>query len=100
MDRHTFKTVMTETILPEINKLRDAGQEEYARDEDDVFANFKRVGEQLDIPKEKALLTYFLKHVDGICSWANGHTSQREKVDGRIGDAIVYLCLLWGMLEE
>ncbi len=100
MNRVEFKHLMEETILPKINKLRDAGQDEYARENEDVFANFKRVGKQLDMPKEKALLTYFLKHVDGICSWANGHQSQREGVEGRIADAIVYLCLLYGMTEE
>ena len=45
-------------------------------------------------------MTYFMKHIDGIASHINGHTSQREDVTGRITDAIVYLCLLWGMVDE
>jgi len=41
-----------------------------------------------------------LKHIDGICSFVEGHKSQREDVRGRITDVIVYLCLLWGMVEQ
>ena len=41
-----------------------------------------------------------IKHIDGLCSWVDGHKSQRENVRGRITDVIVYCCLLWGMVEE
>ena len=46
------------------------------------------------------LLVYLLKHIDGICSYVKGHKSQREDVRGRMTDVIVYICLLWGMVEE
>tara|TARA_R110002012_G_scaffold61490_3_gene161239 strand:- start:3391 stop:3582 length:192 start_codon:yes stop_codon:yes gene_type:complete len=45
-------------------------------------------------------MVYLLKHIDGIASFVNGYQSQREDVRGRITDAIVYLCLLWGMIDE
>tara|TARA_Y100000310_G_C20509786_1_gene728235 strand:+ start:671 stop:823 length:153 start_codon:yes stop_codon:yes gene_type:complete len=45
-------------------------------------------------------MVYLLKHVDGITAYIEGHKSQREDVRGRIKDAIVYLMLLWGMIEE
>ena len=86
--------------MKEVIVTREQGQKEYARTQNDVFANFKRVAADLETTPEKVLLTYFLKHKDGIASWANGHTSQREDVRGRIKDAIVYLILLWGMVEE
>tara|TARA_Y100000593_G_scaffold39261_1_gene75941 strand:- start:356 stop:523 length:168 start_codon:yes stop_codon:yes gene_type:complete len=54
----------------------------------------------LDINREKVLLVYLLKHVDGIKAYVNGYQSQREDVRGRITDVIVYLMLLWGMIEE
>ena len=96
---------------------RDAGQKEYAHHKDNVFANFERVAKKLgdpisrpDIPKEdpvcskitreRVLLVYLLKHIDGICAHVDGHESQREDVRGRIKDAMVYLMLLWGMIEE
>ena len=87
-------------IFSIVNKTRDEGQAEYARADEDVFANFRRVGSYTGQPKEAVLMTYFTKHIDGIASHINGHTSQREDVTGRITDAIVYLCLLWGMVDE
>ena len=45
-------------------------------------------------------MTYMLKHIDGIAAFVKGHKSQREDVRGRITDCIVYLMLLWGMIEE
>ena len=65
-----------------------------------MFANFERVANTLDISKEKALMVYLLKHIDGIVSYIEGHQSQREDVRGRLTDVIVYSMLLWGMIEE
>mgnify|MGYP003648803593 CR=1 FL=1 len=84
----------------EISKTRESGQKEYAHSKDNVFANFERIGKALQISREKVLMTYLLKHVDGIKAYVNGHQSQREDVRGRITDIIVYLMLLWGMVEE
>ena len=80
--------------------MREAGQKEYAQNPSNAFANFERVAEHIDSSKEKILMVYLLKHIDGITSFVKGHKSQREDVRGRITDAIVYLCLLWGMIED
>mgnify|MGYP003634511893 FL=1 len=80
--------------------MRAAGQKEYARKQNNAFANFERVAENLDIDKKEVLLVYLLKHIDGICAHVKGHKSQREDVRGRITDSIVYLCLLWGMVDS
>ena len=45
-------------------------------------------------------MVYLLKHIDGIMAYINGHKSQREGVEGRITDAIVYLLLLRGMVDN
>jgi hypothetical protein len=87
-------------MIKEVKSTRDSGQKEYAHTEDNVFANFERVAEGLNISREQALMVYLMKHMDGINAWIKGHKSQREDVSGRIKDAIVYLCLLWGMSEE
>jgi hypothetical protein len=87
-------------IFQKIQKTREAGQKEYARKQDNAFANFERVANHIGISKEKVLMVYLLKHIDGIGSFVNGHKSQREDVRGRITDAIVYLCLLWGMIND
>tara|TARA_X000001382_G_scaffold68339_1_gene47458 strand:+ start:508 stop:858 length:351 start_codon:yes stop_codon:yes gene_type:complete len=86
-------------MINRIKSTRDSGQKEYAHDEDNVFANFDRVANCLDISREKALMVYMLKHIDGISSYIQGHHSQREDVSGRITDAIVYLFLLWAMID-
>ena len=87
-------------ILKEVTVTRDAGQAEYSHDDSDVFANFNRVSDLLDIDRKKVLMTYMLKHVDGIAAYVKGHKSQRENVTGRITDCVVYLMLLWAMIEE
>lgn len=86
-------------IFNEIITLREDGQKEYARDEDNVFANFDRIAADLGISREKVLWVYVMKHRDGIAAYINGHTSQREDVRGRIKDHILYLILLWGMID-
>tara|TARA_R100001594_G_scaffold3196_5_gene12154 strand:- start:8444 stop:8731 length:288 start_codon:yes stop_codon:yes gene_type:complete len=86
--------------IEEVLKTRDEGQKEYAHTEDNVFANFERTGALIDVPREKTLLIFLLKHIDGIVSYIKGHKSQREDVRGRITDAIVYLLLLRGMIED
>ena len=86
--------------MMKVKKTRDEGQKEYAHTEENVFANFERVAESLEISKEQALMVYLIKHMDGINAWVKGHKSQREDVTGRIKDAIVYLCLLWGMASQ
>ena len=97
---HSEMHKLMNSILDNIVKIRDEGQKEYAHDSNDVFANFNRVGNLLEVDKKKVLMTYMLKHVDGIAAFVKGHKSQREDVRGRITDCIVYLMLLWGMIEE
>ena len=87
-------------IIKEVTLVRNEGQKEYAHDKEDVFANFNRVASLLEEDRKKVLMTYMLKHVDGIAAFVKGHKSQREDVTGRITDCIVYLMLLWGMIED
>lgn len=99
MTRDEMGLVMRQ-VFEECHGLRDAGQQEYAHDNENAFANFERVAARLRLTREKVLLVYAEKHMDGIHSYVNGHRSQRENVTGRINDMIVYLCLLRGMIEE
>ena len=89
-----------EKIWSEVQLTRDDGQKEYAHAESNVFANFDRVGSLLEIGSERTLMVYLLKHIDGITAHIKGYKSQREDVRGRIKDSIVYLMLLWAMIEE
>ena len=98
--RHIEMLNLIDDILLKVKDMHTEGQKEYAMTQDNVFANFERIAANLDISREQALMVYLLKHMDGINAWIKGHKSQRENVTGRIKDAIVYLCLLWGMTEE
>ena len=93
-------TSLMDNIWKQVQKTRDDGQKEYAHDQDNVFANFNRVGNLLNVKPGNVLLVYLMKHIDGITAYLAGHKSQREDIRGRIKDAIVYLCLLWAMVEE
>ena len=91
---------LMEYIFNEVTRIRNAGQSEYARDLKNVFANFERVASFVGESREKVLLTYMIKHVDGLCAYADGHKSQREDVRGRLTDIIVYCILMWGMVVD
>ena len=91
---------LVDEIFSKVKKIRDAGQQEYARDIDNVFANFERVASFAGDSREKVLLTYMIKHIDGLCAYADGHNSQREDVRGRLTDIIVYCCLFWGVVVD
>ena len=99
MNRKKMETLINQ-VFKKIQTVRAAGQKEYAQNLNNAFANFERVAKKIDSSREKVLLVYLLKHIDGITSFVNGHKSQREDVRGRITDAIVYLCLLWAMVDE
>jgi hypothetical protein len=88
-----------ERVFDEIRAVRAAGQKEYAHDEDNAFANFQRAGADLGLDQKEVLWIFAMKHRDGVASYIKGHRSQREDVRGRVMDLIMYLILLWGMVE-
>jgi len=99
MTKEEMKLVMTK-VFGECEMLRNAGQAEYAHKNEEAFTNFMKLASDLNISREKILIVYFKKHYDGVVAYLNGHVSQREPVQGRINDMIVYLCLLRGMIDE
>jgi hypothetical protein len=89
-----------DSIIAQCLKMRDTKGKEYARSED-RFDNFNRLAQTLGISREKVLWVYCTKHLDGITSYVNnGQTYSDERIRGRIVDAITYLMLLAGMVEE
>ena len=98
MTKDQFDDLFT-SIIDQVKSTRDDGQKEYAHDEINVFANFERTARQLNTTREKVLMTFLMKHMDGIVAHINGHESQREDIRGRVKDAIVYLTLYWAMVE-
>ena len=98
--KHNEMLRLINAIFEQVESMHTEGQKEYAMDEDNVFANFERIANQTGQNKEMVLWVYIMKHIDGIASYLRGHRSQREEVQGRLTDAIVYLCILWGMIES
>ena len=87
-------TSFVEDIFERLRATRAAGQDEYARNSENVFANFDRIATLLDQSREEVILTYLMKHLDGIISHVRGHVGQREGIEGRFDDLHVYLLLL------
>ena len=100
MTNKEFDALFNNVIIPSIIKTRNSGGEEYARDEENIFANFQRISDSLDITVEECIMVYAMKHIDGIVAHVQGTTSQREDVRGRLTDLIVYMCLLWAYLVK
>jgi len=98
--KHKEMLNLIDSVFYKVKSMHTEGQKEYAMTEDNVFANFERIANQTGQSKEMILWIYLMKHIDGIASYLRGHKSQREDVRGRLTDAIVYLCILWGMIED
>lgn len=73
------------------------GQQEYAHEH--AFGNFLRTADECGLSPEMVWLVLFHKHIDGIAGYVRGYKQHREPIQGRILDAIVYLLILWGMVE-
>ena len=89
-----------EKVFRECMETRDAGQKEYAHREDNALDNFDSEGRDLGIPRMKVWAIFAGKHWRGVRAFINGHKSQREDVRGRIKDLIVYLILLWAIIDD
>ncbi len=70
----------------------------------DCFSNFKRNAAVVGVSKYQIWLVYFQKHLDAITNAIKQNpespVEKSEGMTGRIDDAINYLDLLAGMLEE
>jgi hypothetical protein len=89
-----------DALLEEVRGMAKTKGKEYANGED-RFGNFNRLAQRLKISREHVLYVYLGKHLDGIeTRLVTGQTFSAEGTRGRIVDAITYLTLLAGMLEE
>lgn len=87
-------------LWKECVEMRNTKGKEYAHSED-RFANFNRLAEELDVRNILIAWVYTTKHLDSIGSFVKtGKIFSSEGIRGRIVDAIVYLTLIAGMLEE
>lgn len=89
-----------EALIDECRSMRDTKGKEYAHSAS-RFANFDRTSERLGISREMVANVYLDKHLDAIDSYIMHKESYSgENIQGRIVDAMVYLSLIAGMIEE
>ena len=87
-------------LFIKVANMRDTKGKEYVQTAD-RFDNFNRLAQRLHITRNKVWQVYFTKHFDAIESFIdNGREFSEEGIQGRIVDAITYLVLLAGMIEE
>lgn len=91
---------LTEDTFEIIRGLRDKKGKEYANSEDRL-ANFKRIAESKGISPLQVAGIFLDKHLDAINYYCKkGKVASDEPIKGRIHDAITYLLLMKGLLEE
>ena len=89
-----------EELLKEVVGMKDTKGKEYTNGKD-RFNNFNDESKDLDIDRLKIAEVFLNKHIRGIKSFIrDGKIYSDETVRGRIIDAIVYLTLIAGMIEE
>lgn len=87
-------------LLADVVKMRNTKGREYAGPKD-RFDNFNRLAARTNMPRNRVWQVYFTKHMDAIESYIQaGREFSDEGIRGRIVDAITYLTLLAGMIEE
>lgn len=89
-----------EELLKQVVEMKNTKGKEYANSES-RFANFNRLTEQLGLKNYQIGWIYLAKHLDSIASYCkNSQTFSIEGIQGRIVDAITYLTLIGGMIQE
>lgn len=83
-------------MLVDINRKKG---HDYAGEED-ALSNFKRHAENLGLRPEQIWAVYFSKHADAVMTYCREGAVASEPIEGRIHDALLYLFLLLGLVEE
>lgn len=98
MKRSRLFDLINETHT-QIFNLNDTKGREYAGDEE-ALANFYNRAEQMGISPKQVWGIFFGKHIDAIFSYIKRGEVLSEPIEGRIDDAILYLILLKGLIED
>lgn len=87
-------------LMTEMNEVRETKGKEYAGGED-RFGNFNRIAARCGVSRQVVWLVFFTKHLDSIETFIReGKLHSDESIQKRIVDAVAYLTLLGGMIEE
>lgn len=90
-----------EKLIEDAFEVSNKKGQDYTQKSDDALKNFKSVAERTGMTSKQVLGVYMMKHLDAISSFIE-HDGQLESepIKERIIDAINYLCLLWGLIQE
>lgn len=92
---------IVEKQLKHIENLLVSKGAEYNLDENDRFSDFKQAAALTGQTPEQVLYGYMLKHIMSVTSMIqSGASFSEERWDEKIGDIMVYLTLLRGLLED
>lgn len=98
MTPQEFENVL-EIQIERCRSVLSAKGADYTDGKDRLF-NFKQLAELLGIDPKVVWATYWLKHVLAIANFCSCGKVESEPIAGRIDDAINYLFLLKGLIEE
>jgi hypothetical protein len=103
VNRSDFDYLLHQTFR-HLSDLTESKGREYAGSADQL-ANFKRLADRLCLEPEQVLLVYLAKHLDAIDTYVRDYSAHTEPVlsepiEGRIDDAILYLCLLKALIRD
>lgn len=98
MKRDDFNK-LRDSVYKDIVAINETKGKDYSGDED-ALSNFKRAAERLGMTPLQVWGVYASKHWAAIESFIKNGAVESEPIEGRIDDAILYLFLLRGLLEE
>ena len=92
---------LRETMRIQRDRIVEKKRPEYTEGNEDVLHNFKTVGREAGITPLQAWYTYFRKHIASIGQYCKDPSRpMSEAITGRIADAMNYLELLHGLIED
>jgi cyclopropane fatty-acyl-phospholipid synthase-like methyltransferase len=98
MTRDEFQRLMS-AEFEKIVAINNTKGHDYAG-EQDALRNFKDQAQRSGITKEQVWSVLFTKHMMAIETYVAQGAVASEPIEGRIHDAILYLFLLRGLVEE
>ena len=99
MDIRRFTTLVAKARARQDQLLKLKGAD-YTGGNEDRLNNFKESARALNLTDLEVWAVYFLKHIAAITTYVKDGKVQSENIKGRIDDAINYLYLLEGLIDD
>lgn len=99
MNAARFNELVDTARLRQDQILKTKGAD-YTRHEEDRLSNFKRSAAAVGLDPLQVWAIFFNKHIDAIMAFIKTGKTESEGITGRIDDAVNYLHLLEGILDD